>query len=165
MDNPPAKPTRPRISKRALALLIVLGAAVWGVASLARPRPPFRFLANFTSIKQQKDPYPGFAGHDEIHVYSGLARYDEVCNAAARELLTNGWTEGPRSRTEMEFTRFSESGFALAKLYIHDGVKSDGRFDTEQVIPEWTTLHFVRFASSASVGHRTWAGVRGALHL
>ena len=167
MQNPPAKPNRPRFSKRTLALLIVLGAGVWGVAYQARPGPPFRFLEGMSlSNPPDTETYE----NKTIYYYVGRQDYRDLYNRAKAELGRNGWEE----------TWAGDNGGGHWKvLFINDSPKDYAGSYSVCLIQDmrlgkglphsldngWNTVYAVLEKKSETKWDTLWARVREGLHL
>ena len=90
MQNPPAKLKCPRFFKRTLALLIVLGAGVWGAACDARPRLPLRFLRGLQC--EERPHVEVFMGIRAVEYrYKSKISYDALCKRVNDELRPPKW--------------------------------------------------------------------------
>ena len=171
MQNPPANPKRPRFFKRALALLIVLGAGVWGAAYQARPKPPFRFLEGFDLAGRPTD-FAGVDGNSTCNFYCAVyykqTDYGQLCALAKKELQRDGWV--PDSKNGEVRSRFASGKLPpkASKLEIHPDSKmriepSDGNVRAEEAAGWTSVIYSVKYKPSGLdiiLSH-----VRAALHL
>ena len=127
MENPPtpAKPNRPRISKRTLALLIVLVPIALIAGRLARPAEPEKL--SFTA-KMRPVTTPVVIVDDGVArrntIYSVHVDYQELYRRAKDELIVRGWRESPAGiEDNVRVTEFkkdrtdSRPGANSVKLY------------------------------------------------
>ena len=164
-----------RITRRTLALLLVLAVVVWGAASLTGPRPPFRFLEEYQCIQA---PHPESWGSKRIRVefiYCANVDYDNVVGRVRSETIRNGWVEGePRDRLGSNSVDLRRGGTGAFPWPDYLTICQDMKLETAPGAPfefvrgnrvrGWTTI-YGNLGTMESIWQRALYRIRKALHL
>jgi hypothetical protein len=163
------KPKKPgRTTRRTLAVVLLLAVAVWGVASLARPRSRFRFMKGFDPAGP---PIVSYGGDSDLSrsVYNGRFNYDLVVERVMAELLRKGWiirsSEDP-GQIEFEL-RATKDWPNWTTLWIDRDIKLEshkGGDVSGQTMDGWTSI-MIDDESDRNLLGRLCSRVREALHL
>jgi hypothetical protein len=154
-------------------VVLILAAAVWGVASPARPGPTFQFLSGFQLVgfEDQRSEADGLVLRQFFYVRH--KDYVEMLAQVSGELKKQDWIEAYWSVDDPRMTMFKEGGDLLSDARDSVLIYADKKFVRRKTLvyfygdvsTRWNSIIYATNLPPPNRWDKLWSRFQNALHL